>query len=66
MPFYGDPAGDATALFQAADKLDAGMAKSPRWQDWRITGPASEHKAAMARFRQDHPQENLPWGYCPP
>lgn len=30
-----------------------------------ITGPASAAKAAMDRFRRDHPQENLPWGYMP-
>ncbi|WP_033075485.1 hypothetical protein [Sphingopyxis sp. MWB1] len=66
MPVDTDPAADAAALVAVAAKLDLTLDKSPRWGDWNITGPASEHRAMLARFRADHPMENLPWGYCPP
>lgn len=61
-----DPAGDAQMMRGAMERLDLPHGPSPRWQDWIITGPASEHKAMLARFRADHPQDNLPWGYGPP
>jgi hypothetical protein len=35
------------------------------WGQRGITGPASIAKAARDRYRRDHPQENLPWGYQP-
>ena len=61
-----DPAGNAAALAVAKERLGIVHGPSHRWGDWNLTGHASEHKAMMARFRVDHPQENLPWGYCPP
>ena len=60
-----DPAGDASALTASMSRLDLLDGPSPRWQDWQINSPASEHKAMMARFKADHPQDNLPWGYAP-
>lgn len=66
MPRDINPAGDAAAMLSAMPRLDMMTGSSPRWQDWSLTGPASEHKAMMARFRADHPQDNLPWGYGPP
>ena len=66
MPRNINPAGDGAAMDSAMPRLDMLNGPSPRWQDWNLTGPASEHKAMMARFRADHPQDNLPWDYGPP
>lgn len=40
--------------------------RSPHWSDWDIGSRRSETKAAMDRFRRDHPDYHAPWGYCPP
>lgn len=37
----------------------------PDWAQRKLSGRAAVTKAAMDRFRQDHPQENLPKGYVP-
>lgn len=54
---------DARAMALVAAKLK-GLGH-PQLGMREITGSASATKAAMDRFRRDHPQENLPWDYMP-
>lgn len=38
----------------------------PDWAQRNLSGRAGAAKAALDRFRADHPQERLPKGYEPP
>ena len=60
-----DPAGEASAFSDTKTQLGIIHGPSPHWGDWNLTGPASEHKAMMARFLADHPDLNQPWDYGP-
>ena len=38
----------------------------PSWAQRHVNGRSAATKAALARYRADNPDENLPRGYVPP
>ena len=38
----------------------------PNWAERGVSGRRAATKAALARFRQDNPDQNRPRGYIPP
>lgn len=58
--------GNGHRLAAARAMLDLFDLPPPGWAQRSPSGRAAVTKAAMARFRDDHPQERLPRGYTPP
>lgn len=58
--------GNGHRLAAARAMLDLFDLPPPPWAQRSPSGRAAVTKAAMARFREDNPQENLPRGYVPP